>query len=80
MKRYFFDVVGDDGSALDYTGRILPTADEAYKAAELIALDLAVKGADEAIGSKVTVSDALGYRFFSIPVEESYLSALPIAA
>jgi hypothetical protein len=70
MERYFFDVVGNQGPALDYTGRTLRTADEAYNVAELMALDLAVKLGDEVIGSKVT-----GRKLFSIPVKESYLSA-----
>jgi hypothetical protein len=78
MKRYFFDVVANEGSALDYTGRILRTADEAYSVAEIMALDLAVKRSDEVIGAKVTVSDAYE-RLFSIPIKESYLSALPVA-
>jgi hypothetical protein len=79
MKRYFFDVVGNEGSALDYTGRMLQTTDEAYSTAELMALDLAVKQPDEVIGSNVTVSDAYE-RLFSIPVKETYVLASPIAA
>ena len=80
MERYFFDVVGNEGPALDYTGRMLRTTDEAYSAAELMALDLAVKQGDEVIGSKVTVSDMYGRKLFSIPIKESYLAAVPIAA
>jgi hypothetical protein len=38
--RYFFDFVGHERSELDYTGRILPTPEEVYDAAELMALDL----------------------------------------
>jgi hypothetical protein len=79
MDRYFFDVVGREGPALDYTGRVLRTTDEAYNAAELMALDLAVKQGDEVIGSKVTVSDTYGRKLFSIPVKESYLSATSAA-
>ena len=74
MERYFFDVVGNEGPALDYN-RMLRTTDEAYSAAELMALDLAVKHGDEVIGSKVTVSNTYGRKLFSIPVKESYLSA-----
>jgi len=77
MKRYFFDVVGNNRSELDYVGRMLPTAEEAYDAAEMIALDLAVKRADELLESEVTVSDIHGRKHFSIPVKESYLTALP---
>jgi hypothetical protein len=75
MTHYFFDVVGHEGSTLDYTGRMLPTADQAYDAAELMALDLTVKHVDEMIGSNVTVSDAQGRKLFSIPIKESYLSS-----
>jgi hypothetical protein len=75
MDRYFFDVVGNEGPVLDYTGRSLRTVDEAYNAGELMALDLAVKQGDEVFGSKVTVSDTYGRKIFSIPVKESYLSA-----
>ena len=74
MERYFFDVVGNEGPALDYTGRTLPTADEAYNVAELMALDLAVKQGDGVIGSTVTVSNPYGRKLFSIQVKESYLS------
>jgi len=74
MERYFFDVVGNEGPALDYTGRTLPTADEAYNVAELMALDLAVKQGDGVIGSTVTVSNTYGRKLFSIQVKESYLS------
>jgi hypothetical protein len=80
VKHYFFDVVGNEGSALDYTGRMLRTADEAHSAAELMALDLAVKQTDEVTVSEVTESDAHGRKFFSIPIKETYLSAMPIAA
>jgi hypothetical protein len=80
MDRYFFDLVGNEGPELDYVGRMLWTTDEAYNAAELIALDLAVRRTDEVIGSNVTVSDVHGRRLFSIPIKQSYLSATPVAA
>jgi hypothetical protein len=79
IDRYFFDVVGTEGRAFDYTGRSLRTADEAYNAAELMALDLAVKQGDEVIESKVTVSDTYGHELFAILVKESYLSAGSLA-
>jgi hypothetical protein len=75
MKRYFFDVVGHERSELDYTGRILPTPEIAYDAAELMAFDLVVKREDEAIGWAVSVSSAEGRKLFSIPVQTSYLRA-----
>jgi hypothetical protein len=80
MDRYFFDLVGNEGRELDYVGRLLWSADEAYDAAELIALDLAVKQTDEVIGSNVTVSDVHGRELFSIPVKQSYLSAMSVTA
>jgi hypothetical protein len=73
--RYFFDVVGHGRSELDYTGRILPTPEIAYDAAELMAFDLVVKREDEAIGWAVNVSSAEGRKLFSIPVQTSYLAA-----
>jgi hypothetical protein len=77
MNRNFFDVVGHERSELDYTGRMLPTAEEAYDAAEMMAFDLAVKRAEEMVGFEVAVSNADGHRVFSIPVKESYLTAMP---
>ena len=47
--RYFFDFVGHERSELDYTGRILRTPEEAYDAAELMALDLIRNAAQEKI-------------------------------
>jgi hypothetical protein len=79
MDRYFFDVVENEGPALDYTGRVLRTTDEAYNTAELMALDLAVKQGDDVIGSKVTVSDTYRRKLFTIPVKETYLSATSAA-
>jgi hypothetical protein len=79
MKRYFFDVMKDDRSELDYMGRLFSTAADAYEAAELMALDLVVKHEDEMIGSAVTVSSAEGVKLYSIPVQASYLTAAPSA-
>ena len=81
-SRYRFRhfVIGRERSELDYTGRMLPTAEQAYDAAELMAFDLAVKRADEMIGSEVTVSNADVRKLLSIPVKETYLTAMPMAA
>jgi hypothetical protein len=78
--RYFFDFVGHERSELDYTGRILPTPEDAYDAAELMALDLIVKREDETIGWAVNVSSAEGRKLFSIPVQAAYLAAAQMAA
>jgi hypothetical protein len=77
MTRYFFDVVGHQRSELDYVGRMLLTTEEAYDAAEMMAFDLTVKRADEMVGYAVAVSNADGRKLFSIPVKESYLTAMP---
>ena len=76
MKRYFFDVLGHQRSELDYSGRTFSTPEDAYSAAELMALDLVVRSEDDAIGLSVTVSSTEGRKLFSIPVRTSYLSAL----
>jgi hypothetical protein len=75
MNRYFFDVVAQEGSRLDYTGRLMSSEDDARVAAELIALDIAVKQTDRALGSTVTVSDAHGRTVFSIPINLSLLAS-----
>ena len=75
MQHYFFDVVGRGRSELDYAGRILPTPEAAYDTAELMALDLAVKRADDVMGWAVSVSSVDGRKLFSIPVQASYLAA-----
>jgi hypothetical protein len=67
-------------SKLDYTGRILPTPEEAYDAAELMALDLFVRREDETIGWAVKMSSAEGRKLFSIPVQASYQAAVQMAA
>jgi hypothetical protein len=68
MNRYFFDIVKQDRSELDYRGRVFSTMKEAYDAAELIALDLEVRYEDEMIGSAVTVWSVEGRKLFSVPV------------
>jgi hypothetical protein len=75
MARYFFDVVGEQRSELDYRGRFLPAPEDAFRIAELIALDLGMKSDDEWNGWSVTVRDALGSQFFSVPVAANCLSA-----
>jgi hypothetical protein len=73
MDRYFFDIIGNEGPALDYEGRLMRTVDEAYNAAELMALDLSVKQEDAAIGSHVIVRNVHGKTILSIPISQSYL-------
>jgi hypothetical protein len=78
--RYFFDFVRHERSELDYTGRISPTPEEAYDAAELMALDLLVRREGETIGWAVKVSSAEGRKLFSIPVQASFQAAVQMAA
>lgn len=66
MQRYFFDFVGGGRSEFDYSGRELPSAEKALRLAELIALDECSRG--ERIGWSVSVADAKGKRYFSVPV------------
>jgi hypothetical protein len=73
MDRYFFDVIGNEGPALDYEGRLMNTVDEAYNVAELMALDLSVKQEDAAIGSNVVVRNVHGQTLLSIPITQAYL-------
>ena len=74
MTRYFFDVIGNGRSILDYAGQALSSPQLAYDAAELLAMDLAVKSSDEE-GLIVNVCSVEGSRLFSIPVQPSYLVA-----
>jgi hypothetical protein len=75
MRRYFFDVVGRQRSEYDYHGRDLPTPENAYQLAELIALDLGIEHENQWIGWTVNVRTPEGRELFSIPVESSDLAA-----
>jgi hypothetical protein len=77
MTRYFFDVVGDGRTELDYVGYLFSTAKEAYETAELMAHDLVVKSLDEISNCTVEVSDADGHKLFSVPLRtiDSHLQA-----
>ena len=66
MKRYFFDLGNQSRSMYDYEGRDCETHDAAYQLAEMIALDLEVKG--EWSGWAVSVCSPDGKKVFSIPV------------
>jgi hypothetical protein len=68
MQKYFFDLVGEDGSQYDYRGRVLAAPDKAYRLAELIALDLDIRGEGEWSGWSIKVRDAQGQQIFSVPV------------
>ena len=75
MKKYFFDLVGQDRSQYDYRGHVFPAPENAFELAELMALDLEVKGEGEWSGWSVAVRNAHGQQFFSIPVRAPELMA-----
>jgi hypothetical protein len=74
VTRYFFDIVGQERSILDYAGQVLSSPRLAYDAAELLAMDLAVKSGDEE-GLIVNVCSVEGARLFSIAVQPTCLAA-----
>jgi len=75
MRRYFFDVVGQERCALDYRGRVFPTPESAYRLAELIALDCSIGEEDEWAGCSINVRSVEGHELFSIPVQSCWLAA-----
>jgi hypothetical protein len=75
MKQYFFDRVCSTKSEYDYHGRALPTPEKARQFAELIALDLGIEPEGTWSGWSIDVRNAVGQRFFSIPVREPELAA-----
>jgi len=75
MRRYFFDVVGRQRCCYDYSGRDLPTPENAYQLAELIALDYSVGEDEEWIGCAINVCSADGREIFSVPVRPSWQAA-----
>jgi hypothetical protein len=67
MRRYFFDMVCQSRSEFDYRGRELSSSEKALRLAEFIALDESSYG--ERIGWCVSVFDAEGKKYFSVPVQ-----------
>ncbi len=74
MRRYFFDIVGQQRRAYDYCGREFPTPQNAYQLAELIALDYSIDEKDEWVGC-INVRSAEGQEFFSVLVQSSWRAA-----
>jgi hypothetical protein len=70
MKRYFFDLVGRQGSQYDYRGGYFRSLEKAQQLAELIALDLGIEPEGEWSGYTIAVLNAHGQQFFSVPVQE----------
>lgn len=80
MRRYFFDLdfvdfVGQRRSRYDYSGRDFDKPENAYKLAELIALDYSIGEEDEWVGCLVNVRSAEGNELFSVPVQSSWRAA-----
>ena len=68
MKRYFFDVNVKACVAYDYTGRYLPSLQQAHEFAELIAMDLGCTQVDGSYRMEVQVREAAGRHLLSVPV------------
>ena len=68
MEKYFFDLVGQDQSQYDYRGQVFSGPEKAVRLAELIALDLEMRGEGEWSGWRVNVRSAHGEEYFSVPV------------
>jgi len=72
MKRYFFDAVGQKRSEYDYCAHHFPTAEGAYRLAELIALDYAITDEKEWSGAAINVHNAEGQKLFSRPIQSCF--------
>jgi hypothetical protein len=71
MQQYFFDVIEHTGSRYDYHGRYLPAPENAYRLAELIALDFMVSVQDaELTECTVKVRNVAGEDLFSVQVNQ----------
>ena len=70
MRRYFFDLEGQQRKQYDYCGRIFNGAERAGQFAELIALDLGIAPDSEWWGWNICVRDERGQHFVSVPVQE----------
>ena len=70
MNKYFFDVVGDDTTELDFHGRAFPEPQSAFQLAHMLALDMEVAYADEYSGKSIHVRSAHGDNLFSVPIRQ----------
>ena len=68
MGQYFFDRVSQGRAEYDYQGRAFGSPEKARELAELIALDLEIEPDGRWSGWSIDVRNALGERFFTIPV------------
>lgn len=70
MTRYFFDVRGNDSVEHDYSGRYLPSLEQAQQMAELIAMDLGCTRLDGSFALEVQIRDAAGTLIASMAVKQ----------
>jgi hypothetical protein len=70
MTKYFFDVIGDDCTELDFHGRAFSEPQKAFEVAHMLALDMEVGYGDEYSGRTVHVRSALGDKLFSVPIRQ----------
>jgi len=75
MTKYFFDLVGQGCAQYDYQGRIFSVPEQAFRMAELMALDLEMEGDGEWTGWSVAVRSAYGQQYFSVPVRAAEMAA-----
>jgi hypothetical protein len=75
MMRFFFDYTTKDQSLFDYRGDEFRTPQAAIDFAGAIAEDLKHSLNDNWMGWSIEVRDALGMKFFSVPVETAGLVA-----
>ena len=68
MKKYFFDVVGDDCRELDFHGRAFAEPQKALETAHMLALDMEVGYEEQYCGRAVQVRSADGLSLFSVPI------------
>jgi hypothetical protein len=69
MNKYYFDLVGQHRSEYDYRGSVFSQPENAFRMAELMALDLGINPDGAWSGWAVKVRNAQGKQFFSVPVE-----------
>jgi hypothetical protein len=70
MKKYFFDVVGDGCTELDFHGRAFTEPQKALQLAHMLALDMEVGYGEEYSGRAIQVRSADGLSLFSVPIRQ----------
>jgi uncharacterized protein DUF6894 len=70
MKKYFFDVIGNDCTEIDFHGRAFSEPQKAFEVAHMLALDMEVGYGDEYSGRAVHVRSAHGDNLFSVAIRQ----------